>query len=153
VQQYDLLLEYGRLGISSTKLEEVIMYCSHCGTVVEENVRFCPNCGNPPQHQNIQQQNLQQPYMLPTYITPPPDYLIWSILSLVFCCVPLGIVALIYSIQCKSAIAAGRYNDAVKHSKTAFQWNLVSLIAGILIGILYVGIAVIGVISENGGNF
>ncbi|MDR2117584.1 MAG: CD225/dispanin family protein [Planctomycetaceae bacterium] len=124
------------------------MNCSRCGTVLEENVNFCPNCGSPPQ-----QQNFQQPYSPYNTIPAPADYLIWSILSLVFCCLPLGIAALIFSIQCKTAFAAGRYEEAIKHSRTAFQCNLIALIAGILVLIIWFALAMIGVVAENSGNF
>ena len=33
---------------------------------------------------------------------PPNSYLVWSIISIVFCCWPLGLVALIFSIQVNS---------------------------------------------------
>ncbi|CAJ0950181.1 unnamed protein product [Ranitomeya imitator] len=34
---------------------------------------------------------------------PPKDYLVWSILSLLCCCLPIGLAAVIYSVRTRDA--------------------------------------------------
>ena len=60
----------------------------------------------------------------------PDNYLVWSILMTVFCCLPLGIVALIKSTAVDSAYASGNYELANQNSQEAKKWNIISLIVG-----------------------
>lgn len=61
-----------------------------------------------------------------------PDYLIPSILVLIFCCQIGGIIALIYSVQANSARQAGDYRRGAQAAATAKTWLLVSVILGIV---------------------
>jgi hypothetical protein len=90
-----------------------------------------------------------------TYAPPPQkiqDYLIWSILSTLCCCLPLGIAAIVYSVQSKSAFAAGQYELAAKHANTAFYCNLISLIVGLIGNAIVVVMQIIAVSQQNGVN-
>lgn len=68
----------------------------------------------------------------------PDNYLVWSILMTVFCCLPLGIVALIKSTAVDSAYASGNYELANQNSQEAKKWNIISLIVGGVGTLLYV---------------
>ncbi|MDR0521790.1 MAG: CD225/dispanin family protein, partial [Planctomycetaceae bacterium] len=48
-------------------------------------------------------QNYPPQYSPPAGIKPPTDYLVWSVITTLCCCLPLGIVAIIMSVQAKSA--------------------------------------------------
>src|SRR5690242_9892722 len=39
--------------------------------------------------------------------TPPPNHLVWSILTTLFCCLPLGIVSIIFAAQVNGKWQAG----------------------------------------------
>ena len=39
--------------------------------------------------------------------TPPPNYLVWAILSTVLCCLPLGVASIVYAAQVNSKWYAG----------------------------------------------
>ncbi|XP_059424421.1 proline-rich transmembrane protein 1-like isoform X3 [Carassius carassius] len=54
---------------------------------------------------------------------PVPDYLPYSIFTMLCCCLPLGIAALIYSISTRNANFAGQRELAEKNSKTALNLN------------------------------
>ena len=69
------------------------------------------------------------------------DYLIWSIITTICCCMPLGLIGVIYSVLGKSDLKAGNHDDAVKKSKIAFWCNLVGLILGLIIFVIYISIA------------
>jgi Interferon-induced transmembrane protein/zinc-ribbon domain len=77
------------------------------------------------------------------YGAPPnvPNYLIWAILSTLFCCLPAGIVAIVYASQVDGKLRSGDYEGAVQSSKNAKTWTMVSAGLGLVVGIIY---AIIG---------
>jgi len=72
----------------------------------------------------------QQPYGA---ANTPPNYLAWSILNMIFCCLPFGIVGLVYAIQANSAADAVTAYDA---STKAKAWNLAATIIGAVVGVI-----------------
>lgn len=73
------------------------------------------------------------PPVTPAYaLAKPENYLVWSILATLCCCVPTGIAAIVYAAQVDSKWATGDYAGATKASENAKLWSIVSLILGIL---------------------
>ena len=66
------------------------------------------------------------------------DYLVWSILSTLFCCLPLGIVAIVYSVKANSAYDAGNADEYVKAADKAKFWTILSAVLGFIISALAV---------------
>jgi len=94
------------------------VYCTNCGNELGPGARACGNCG-----QRV------------PYFPPPPDvpnYLVQSILVTLCCCLPLGIVALVYSAQVNSKLVAGDVAGAQAASKSAKTWSIIALVAGIV---------------------
>jgi heme/copper-type cytochrome/quinol oxidase subunit 2 len=86
----------------------------------------------------------------PPAASPPPNYLVWAILSTVLCCLPLGIASIVFAAQVNGKWASGDYAGAQESSRKAKQFAIWSAIAGIVVGILYViFIVVLGVNSTN----
>lgn len=86
----------------------------------------------------MNQENLQQPYQ---QNFPPKNWLVESILVTLFCCLPLGIVGIVFAAQVNSKFAAGDYNGAVSASKDAGKFTKIGFWLGIvqfIIGILWV---------------
>ena len=67
----------------------------------------------------------------------PPTNLIWGILSTIFCCLPLGIVAIYYSNQVEKAYINGEYEKAVKYSDRATNWCIASITISVLLNLGY----------------
>lgn len=67
----------------------------------------------------------------------PPNYLVWSILVTLLCCLPGGIVAIVYSTQVSSRFLQGDYEGANASSRNARKWAIISAVAGAVIGIIY----------------
>ena len=65
-----------------------------------------------------------------------PTYLAQSILVTIFCCMPFGIVAIVYSAQVNSKLKAGDYAGAVECSNKAKTWGWVSFGIGLAIGLI-----------------
>ncbi len=67
----------------------------------------------------------------------PPTYLVWSVVMTLLCCLPAGIVAIIFACQVSSKFYAGDYEGAVKASERAQIWIIVSFVLGIMANTLY----------------
>ena len=52
----------------------------------------------------------QPPQQSPSIAGDVPNYLVWAILATIFCCIPFGIVAIVYSSQVSGHLAAWRLN-------------------------------------------
>jgi len=79
------------------------------------------------------QQQPQQPMQ-----TPPPNYLVWAILTTILCCLPFGIVSIIYAAQVNSKWTAGDFAGAKNSSKNAKVWAWVSFAVGISGVVIYI---------------
>ena len=74
----------------------------------------------------------------------PDNYLVWAILATLCCCVPTGIAAIVFAAQVDGKWASGDYAGAQESSEKAKLWSIVSLVLGLVVGILYVGLGFIG---------
>ena len=99
------------------------MFCPKCGTENTEGAVYCSKCGlsltagNP-----INKQNTEKI----------PNHLVMAILITLFCCIPFGIVSIIYAVKTDSAKAAGNYELATSYSNKAFNWGIWGLIHGFI---------------------
>lgn len=75
-----------------------------------------------------------------------PNYLPQAILSTIFCCLPFGIVAIVYAAQVNSKLAAGDYEGAQSASKSAKLWSWISFGSGLAVFLIYV---ILGVIASS----
>lgn len=94
------------------------MYCTNCGNELAPGTRACGNCGT----------------AVPHFPPAPkvPNYLIHSIVVTLCCCLPFGVVALVFSAQVNTKLAAGDVAGAQISSKSAKNWVIVSVVAGIV---------------------
>jgi hypothetical protein len=67
-----------------------------------------------------------------------PNYLVQAILCTLFCCLPFGIVAIVFAAQVNGKLAAGDYQGAVSCSDSARTWCWVSFWLGVVPMVLYV---------------
>ncbi|OIN80099.1 hypothetical protein BMG05_14700 [Mycobacterium malmoense] len=66
----------------------------------------------------------------------------WSILATVFCCLPLGIVAIVKSSQVSGLWAQGQYAEAQASAESAKKWVKWSVILWV-IGVVVYGIVLL----------
>ncbi|QWR78965.1 CD225/dispanin family protein [Candidatus Magnetomonas plexicatena] len=78
-----------------------------------------------------------------------PNYLVYSILVTLFCCLPTGIVAIVYSSQVSGKVASGDFQGAVVSSKKAKTWCWVSFGIGIVVTIAGVGLGIISALFKG----
>ncbi len=81
--------------------------------------------------------------------TPPPNYLVWSILTTLFCCLPLGIASIVFAAQVNTKWTAGDAAGALDSSQKAKKFAIWSAIAGPIVFILY---ALLGGLAALSGN-
>lgn len=69
----------------------------------------------------------------PNGVPPMPDnYLIWAILATICCCIPTGIVAIIYAAKVSPAYYRGDYIAAMDASSKAQLLVIISFVAGLI---------------------
>jgi hypothetical protein len=68
---------------------------------------------------------------------PVPNYLVQAILVTICCCLPGGIVAIVYAAQVNGKLASGDYTGARVASDTAKMWCWISFGVGLAINALY----------------
>lgn len=69
---------------------------------------------------------------------PPPNHLVWAILSTILCCLPLGIASIVFAAQVNSKWQAGDHRGAQESSDKAKKFAIWAAIAGVIVAILYV---------------
>ncbi|MCX5711380.1 MAG: CD225/dispanin family protein [Candidatus Omnitrophica bacterium] len=111
------------------------MFCTKCGSPNDDNAWKCVKCGLALEHPVNQAQGSSVKVR---------NYLIPAILTTLCCCVPFGIVAIIYSAQVNSKIAASDADGAIASSRKAKIWCWVALITGIITTIIWVVIQTLG---------
>lgn len=79
----------------------------------------------------------------------PDSLLIWSILSTVLCCLPLGIVAIVYSTRVDPLWDKGAYEEAYQAAKNAKTWCILSVVLGLVGGILAFFMGLLGAILPS----
>lgn len=96
------------------------MYCTNCGVELPAEATACPSCAQRVRH----------------FPPPPnvPNYLVHSILTTLCCCLPFGIVALVFSSQVNSKLAMGDVAGAQAASRSARTWVIVAFVSGIISG-------------------
>lgn len=73
----------------------------------------------------------------------PPTYLIWAIVCTLCCCMPAGVVAIVYASQVSSKYFARDYAGARKASHTAEIWIIASIVVGVIFNALYLPLSLI----------
>ncbi len=70
--------------------------------------------------------------------TPAPNnHLVKAILTMLFCCLPFGIVSLVYAAKVDSLWSIGQKEAALKAADDANKWGNIALICGIVAIVCY----------------
>lgn len=74
----------------------------------------------------------------PPGAVPPANNLVWGILTTIFCCLPLGIVSIVFAAKVNGQWAAGDYAGAQDSANKAKQFALWGAIAAVALWVLYI---------------
>lgn len=145
------------------------MYCTKCGTRNDDSATTCIQCGTslrpaafgspavpsatpPPPQAPIAQSYIPppppvvaQPGVPPTVV---PNYLVQAILVTLCCCLPLGIVSIIFATQVNTKLAVGDVAGAMESSRQAKLFAWIGLAAGLVIPIIAMMMGVLGKLAE-----
>ena len=81
-----------------------------------------------------------------------PNHLVWAILTTLFCCLPLGIVSIVYAAQVDGKRAAGDLPGAWEASRKAKLWAIWSAVALPIVVtlwfVLFGGLAALGALGN-----
>ena len=81
--------------------------------------------------------------------TPPPNYLVWAILTTILCCLPLGIPSIVFSTQVNSKWAVGDVAGAQDASAKAKKFAIWAAVAGVILWVLWGILIAVGVSNIN----
>jgi hypothetical protein len=122
------------------------MFCSQCGANNPDNAQVCGQCGK-----QLQPAAPGAPLQATGTVLPPgmtvQNYLVFAILTTIFCCLPAGIVAIVYAAQVNGKLQMGDLAGAQQASKNAKMWSLISLgvaLGGMLLYFLLIMAGVMG---------
>lgn len=79
----------------------------------------------------------------------PTTYLWQSIVVTLLCCLPFGIVGIVYASKVSDLYAFGRYAEALNASNKAKTWTIVSLCVGGGFGLLYILLLIVGALAAD----
>ena len=87
-----------------------------------------------------------QPGPVPNTPYKPDSGLVWGILTTLFCCLPFGIVSIVYASKVDSLWDMGNYQGAMDSAKKAKNWAMwAAIIGGVFLVAYIVAIVVFGV--------
>ena len=105
-----------------------------------------PQFGQPQYGQQPYGQSYSQPAG-----APPPNYLVWAVLTTLLCFPPLGIPSIVYAARVNAMHAGGDIAGAQESSRKAKQfaiWSAVSVI--VVYGLLAIILVAVGTMADNG---
>lgn len=128
------------------------MFCRFCGTDNGEQAAGpCMACGRdlaaaaapgaPPPPPAQQSMGVAPGYQIPNYLVP-------SILVTLFCCLPLGVAAIVFAAQVNTKVAAGDIAGAQDASDKAKLFCWLSFGLGLFVTAAYIGLMMLGAMAE-----
>ncbi len=79
--------------------------------------------------------------------TPPPNYLVFAILTTIFCCQVLGIVSIVFAAQVNAKWNSGDIQGAMEASKNAKLWAWIAFGSGIAITMTFAILTFFGILA------
>lgn len=116
------------------QIEDKAVVHLHCGVVPMSEKKFCNNCGIETQPHQVVCTSCGVVLSTSQDI---PNYLIPAILVTLFCCIPLGIPAIVYAAQTNNKIQRGDLQGAMNSSKNAKMCVWWSFGVGLAVWIIY----------------
>ena len=122
------------------------MFCTKCGKENEAGATHCAACGEvltqTAQPAAAEASGAAQPAQI-------SNYLVQAILVTIFCCLPFGIVAIVFAAQVNGKIQAGDIDGAMESSRKAKMWCWLGFGIGLGIGLIYLVVMLLGVVGSQ----
>lgn len=101
------------------------MFCKNCGNEVNDKAVICVKCGVP----------IKNEFFVSSEVI--SNHIAFAVITTLFCCMPFGIIAIVYSSQVNTKVALGDLEGARLASEKSKKWCIVALCSGIVVGIIY----------------
>lgn len=130
------------------------MFCTKCGAQNPDTSVRCEKCGEVLPAPVAQQAEAAQiggaaPNNFAANLPPVNNYLVPAIISTLCCCLPFGVVSIIYAAQVNTKLTAGDYPGAVESSKKAKFWFMLALVLGFIANGIAVALQVMVAVANN----
>ena len=134
------------------------MFCPNCGSPQADGSMRCGSCGaflNTPGPHAPHGHSLAPPGHPggapgpQGYVPSVDNHLVVAILTTLFCCLPAGVVAIVYASQVNTKLQVGDYEGAWAASKNAKLWSLISFFTVLIPAALYF-LAMCGAVAIGG---
>ena len=112
------------------------MFCPTCGKELPPNALSCPSCAA----------QRSTPIQLPQSGNGP---LIRAVLVTLCCCLPCGVVGIVYACKAEGCAKAGDWAGMAQMRQRSKTWTLVGFIGGLIAQVLGVGLQVLVALLEN----
>lgn len=124
------------------------MFCQKCGTEIPEGMNSCPNCNHvnqipvqaAPQVNRSAAGPGRAQYNMPPHVE---THMGKAIFSMLCCCMPLGIVSIVYANQVTNKLQYGDVQGARISSENADKWANISIILGFIFNVISIMLNVI----------
>ena len=139
------------------------MFCPKCGAKNDDNVYHCAFCGE--SVSNAQQFGASAPPPPPGppptgqpvhggHLPPKPsNWLIPAILCTVLCCLPLGIISIVFAVQVDSKYNEGDFAGAQSAASKAKLFALIGILSTVICGGAYFIFVIVMAAAGGAGGF
>ena len=129
------------------------MYCRNCGAELPDGAKFCTNCGHGLTADAGTSPSVQPASDRFDRRDHPSSYLALAIIVTVCCCIPFGIVSIVYASKVDSCWNNGLYDEARENSRKARNWALWGIGLVALFYLVYVLLIAFGVVAAFWEDF
>ena len=112
------------------------MFCRSCGKEVDDQAIACPNCG-------------MAVRKAPGPAVKIENHVAGAIATTLCCCLPFGIVAIVYACKVNTLAAQGDAAGAQRAADTAKNWILAGVIVGFIVQVLNAAIQFLGAAASS----
>jgi hypothetical protein len=74
--------------------------------------------------------------------------IVLAIITTTCCCLPFGVVAIIFAVQASSAANTGDYAGAEEKIRQSKMWSMIGMALGALAIAVYIGLMVVGAMAQ-----
>lgn len=82
----------------------------------------------------------------------PNSYLGLGIATTLLCCLPFGIISIIYATKVEKEYYAQRYENSLKNSRLAKRWGIASMVTALVAFLIYLIVFIVFITTQRSGS-
>ena len=115
------------------QIDDTASFCEHCGADQRPAVNPQPDAAGYQPSQPWQPEG----NTMPGAVTKSTPYLVWSILVTIFCCLPLGIPAIVFAAKIDNCNAQGDFAGAAENARKSKNFMIWGAVLSVVFTIIY----------------